>query len=489
MSEALENTPAEAVPEEAASQPPAEAASQPPAEAAVQPPAEAAAPEPAKPPINLEKIRAILEANDGARMRMWLSICAHCGLCAESCFFYLAHDKDPKLSPAYKVQKTVGKLYKKKGKVSREELEEIKETAWGECTMCRRCSMFCPFGIDIASQIGVARAVCTSQGVLPQGLAKAVENIKKTGNQMAMGDEDWVETCSWMAEEYAENMRGLEIPVDKKGAKYLYVVNPREPMYYPQELGEAAMVFTVAKESWTMTSGPGWDVTNLAMFAQDKATAALPVKNMYDRAKELGVEQILVSECGHAYRSAAFEGPYFLGLPGGKPPVPVKHSVQIFWEYICRDGRIQIDPAKRLKDPVTIQDPCNISRNGGDFVMLRELAKALCEDFHDMTPNMEYNHCCGGGGGYMPMGPEYKKRRLASGKVKAEQIKATGAKVIIVPCHNCFDQITDLNKEYKLGLKIVSFKELIVHSMVIPPEFAPPEGDDDDGPAAEGGEE
>ncbi len=434
---------------------------------------------PASPaPVDVSKIKSILSANDGARMKSWLKTCARCGLCAEACFFYLAHDKDPKMSPAYKVLKTVRELYKRKGEVTREELEAMKEIVWGECTMCRRCSMFCPFGIDMATMIGVARAVCSSQGIYPKGLEAAVQNIKKSGNQMAVSREDFIDTCEWMAEEYAEEIKGLNIPIDVKGAKYLYAVNPREPMFYPQELGEAAQVLTVAEESWTFGS-TGWDSTNLAMFAADKATAAIPVKALYDKAKELGVEQILVSECGHAYRSTAFEGPYFIDDPSGNPPVPVKHSVQLFWEYIVRDGRIKIDPDKKLKEPVTMQDPCNVSRNGGDFEMMRELARALVDDFRDMNPNREYNHCCGGGGGFIPMGPEYKHRRMVSGKVKADQIKATGAKKIIVPCHNCYDQITDLIKEYELDVKVVSFKELICESMIIPEKFKVTEEDEE----------
>ncbi len=441
-----------------------------------------APPEPPK-PIDTDKIRAILAVNDSARMRTWLSICARCGLCADSCFFYQAHDKDPAYSPAYKIKQTVAELYKRKGNVDRKWLEECKEVVWGKCTTCRRCSMFCPFGIDMAVMFAVARAVCNSQGILPTGLARTKQNIIETGNQMAMANEDWVETCEWMAEEWGEEYANLVTPVDKKGAKYMYTVNPREPMYYPQDIGMMAAILHVAEEDWTIPSY-GWDCTNLAMFTGDKAAAAIPVRNMYQAAQELGVQYILMTECGHAYRSGAFEGPYFLDIPGGKPPVPVKHAVQLFHEYL-KSGRIKIDPAKRLKEPVTVQDPCNVSRNGGLWEILRELVLMLCDDFRDMTPNREYNHCCGGGGGYIPMGPEYKRRRMASGRVKAEQIKATGAKVVISPCHNCFDQLNDLNKEYKLGVKVISFKELIIESMIVPDKFKVVEQDEEE----EGGEE
>jgi Fe-S oxidoreductase len=163
-------------------------------------------------------------------------------------------------------------------------------------------------------------------------------------------------------------------------------------------------------------------------------------------------------------------------LPGGEPPIPVIHSVQLFSEYI-RDGRIKMDPDKKVTEPATYQDPCNISRSGGLWEQARYLMNELCTDFRDMAPNREYNHCCGGGGGYIPLGPKFKKRRMASGKIKAEQIRKTGAKIVVVPCHNCFDQINDLNTEYDLGIKVMHFKTIMAHNMIIPDEMKPKEED------------
>jgi hypothetical protein len=71
------------------------------------------------------------------------------------------------------------------------------------------------------------------------------------------------------------------------------------------------------------------------------------------------------------------------------------------------------------------------------------------------------------------MGSDYKPQRMASGRIKAEQIRATGAKIVIAPCHNCFDQVKDLNKEYELDVKVVSFKEIICELMIIPDKFKP----------------
>jgi Fe-S oxidoreductase len=419
--------------------------------------------------LNTKKIREMLDANNGARIRTWLNICASCGLCAESCFVYLGNDRDPKLSPAYKFRHTLGEMYRRKGKVDEAFLESCFDILWLQCTMCKRCSMFCPFGIDVASMIAVARGICHSQGVTPQSLVEFVENCRQTGNHMGLPLEELTDTCEWMVEEAADEYQGVTIPIDKKGAKYMYTINPREPVYYPQDISYAAIILTIAEESWTLPSF-GWDCTNLPMFAGDRALAGQMVRNVYEKALALGAEKILITECGHAYRSLAFEGPYLAGYADGKPPVEVVHSVQLLYEYL-RDGRIKINPAKKIKEPVTFQDPCNVSRNGGLWDIARKIIPYIAEDFRDMSPNRDENHCCGGGGGIMPMGPRFKPPRMLSGRVKAEQIRATGAKIVIAPCHNCFDQIRDLSEEHELGVKVLSLKEIVCETMMVPEKF------------------
>ncbi len=423
--------------------------------------------------LNTGKVREILDANNGARIRTWLSICSRCGLCAESCFVYLANDRDPKLSPAFKFKRTLGEMYRRKGKVDADFLESCFDVLWLQCTMCKRCAMYCPFGIDVASMIALARGICYTQGVTPESLAEFTKNCRETGNHMGLPPEELVDTCEWMVEETEDDYQGVTIPIDKPGAKYMYTINPREPVYYPQDIANAAIIFAMAEEDWTLPSF-GWDCTNLPMFAGDRPLAGQVVRNVYEKAQALGAEKVLITECGHAYRSLAFEGPYLAGYVDGKPPVEIVHYVQLLYEYL-RDGRIKIDPAKKIKEPVTYQDPCNVSRNGGLWEIARKIIPYIVEDFRDMSPNRNRNHCCGGGGGIMPMGPKFKPTRIASGRVKAEQIRDTGAGVVIAPCHNCFDQIRDLSEEYELGVKVISFKEIICESMIVPDKFKPPE--------------
>ncbi len=421
--------------------------------------------------VDFPKIKTLLDENNSARLKIWLNICSGCGLCAESCFYYLSYDNDPYLSPAFKLKNTLGEMYRRKGRVDNAFLEKCYEILWFKCTLCKRCSLFCPFGIDIASMMAIARNICHSMGKSPELLLKFTENSRKSGNHMGLPPQELIDVCEWMVEEMEDAFTGVTIPVDKPNVKYMYTINPREVVFYPQDIGDAATIFAIAEESWTIPSF-GWDCTNLPMFAGDRNVAAMSVENVYKKAEELNVEKILITECGHAYRALLFEGPYMVGATDGKPPIEVVHYVQLIHEYL-KEGRIRIDPEKKIKEPVTYQDPCNVSRNGGLWEEARNIVSYLADDFRDMTPNKEYNHCCGGGGGIMPMVPEYKPGRMVAGRVKAEQIKVTGARMVIAPCHNCVDQIKDLGEKYDLGIKVVSFKELLMEMMVIPEKFRP----------------
>lgn len=246
-------------------------------------------------PIDSGTIMSILNGALGARMKLWLKSCYHCALCADSCFFYLAHGKDPKYMPSYKVIKTLGTMFKKKGKVTRTFLEEAADIVWGNCTLCRRCSMYCPFGIDMGTMLATVRTVCATYDLSPEALLIATKNYEEFDNQMAVTLEEWVDTCQWMEGETAEELLGLTIPMDKKGAKMMYTINAREAKFYPQDIAQAAMIFHVAGEDWTMST-TGWDDTNLAMFAGKGKLAKEHVKSTYDAAQRLGVKQIVITE-------------------------------------------------------------------------------------------------------------------------------------------------------------------------------------------------
>lgn len=109
-----------------------------------------------------ESIRAIMEP-EKTRMKLWLKVCAHCGLCAESCFLYTTRGRDPVYMPSHKFINSIGRLYRKKGKVDRRSLEEIGDILWNRCVLCMRC--YCPFGIDIPEMIALGRRICRTQDI------------------------------------------------------------------------------------------------------------------------------------------------------------------------------------------------------------------------------------------------------------------------------------------------------------------------------------
>ncbi|HMB30245.1 MAG TPA: 4Fe-4S dicluster domain-containing protein [Desulfohalobiaceae bacterium] len=112
--------------------------------------------------IDSQQIKAVLKKNK-AKIKKSLSLCAHCSMCAESCFLFMNHDQDPKYMPSHKIMNSLGYLYKKKGKVNEEEMESIKDIVWNRCVLCTRC--YCPLGIDIPDLISLTRKICRSQGI------------------------------------------------------------------------------------------------------------------------------------------------------------------------------------------------------------------------------------------------------------------------------------------------------------------------------------
>ena len=117
---------------------------------------------------------------------------------------------------------------------------------------------------------------------------------------------------------------------------------------------------------------------------------------------------------------------------------------------------------------VTLHDPCRLVRMGGIVEEQRFILRQAVKDFIEMTPNREQNYCCGGGGGQLSM-TDYTARRRSAGRTKSEQIRRTQARVVATPCHNCLDQLAELNKHHKLGVVVKSVLELAAEAVVLGP--------------------
>ncbi|OIQ49184.1 succinate dehydrogenase/fumarate reductase iron-sulfur subunit [Pseudodesulfovibrio hydrargyri] len=424
--------------------------------------------------VDSDKLWASIQKTMKSRTKTWLEICAHCGLCAESCFLYQVNGRVPEQVPSYKIQSTLGVMVKKKGKVDNEFMQMCMETAWSKCTCCNRCGMYCPHGIDMGVMFSYLRGLLYSQGFVPWELKIGSGMHRVYRAQMDVTTEDWVETCEWMAEENEEDWPGLEIPVDKEGADIMYTCNAREPKHYPEDIAEAAILFHVAGENWTVPS-EGWEQTSLSMFAGDWECCKDNVLNVYAALERLKPKRAIGTECGHAHRATVIEGPYWAGRPDGQPPVPYIHYVEWLAEAL-REGKLKIDPAKRIKEPVTLQDSCNYVRNQGLKDVTREIISYIVEPgyFVEMAPNKEHNYCCGGGGGFNGIG-KYREQRNVALRKKRDQILDTGCKLVIAPCHNCWDAIRDLEEEYEIGIRWSFLKPLVIGMLDVPKHLLPPE--------------
>lgn len=150
-------------------------------------------------------------------------------------------------------------------------------------------------------------------------------------------------------------------------------------------------------------------------------------------------------------------------------PYEVLHPGEFYYELLV-SGRLKIDPAKKIKEPVTLQDPCNIIRRAGAAEKFRYVVQQTCEDFREMYPNKEHNFCCNAGGGLAVLA-QWASHKGKGNRVKAEQILRTGAKIVIAPCHNCNVGLKDVIKYWNLPVKLMFFDELLEKTMLIPDEL------------------
>ncbi|MFA4835102.1 MAG: TusE/DsrC/DsvC family sulfur relay protein [Dehalococcoidia bacterium] len=421
-----------------------------------------------------EELYKFLGTKLNRNLAMYFQSCQRCGACAENCHYYKATG-DPKMIPAYKAE-LVRRLYKRQqgsflnilpwfgsrdGELSDDELQLLVDSVFGRCTMCRRCTINCPMGIDIAMIMRACRGMLTLAHLAPKGLQATVDKHLQTGNNMGVSSQEFVETVKWMEEELQKDVGdpNCTIPIDKPGAKNLWVLNPREVMFFPLLLKAQAKIFYAAGEDYTLSSR-SWDVTNYALFNGDDVAARTIAGYVLSEADRLGIKKILCTECGHGMRQLKQMAPIWLK----RNDFQVRAFVEVVADYIRRE-RIKLDP-KVNQERVTYHDPCNQGRSAGYIEEPRYVLRHSVMDYVDLLPSGRDNWCCGGGGGALTMS-EFRSRRLDAAKVKADQLKASGAKIVATSCHNCIDQLNEINRHYNLGMKVVNTCELTADALVL----------------------
>ena len=249
-------------------------------------------------PEKIEKaVNTVLNfRNTAMRFAAPLETCIHCALCSNSCHWYISHGKDPTYSPVAKVKMTIWKMIKRKGKVSPEFIKQAARIAFTECNLCRRCSMYCPFGFDIAYQLGMVRRICFVLGVVPQNILDQDNSLSATLTQLWITQADLIDTMQWQEEEVRAEIKNARIPVDKEGADVMWCPLGTEPKVATYHIARIAKIMNVAGIDWTVSSVDGWDSANMAMFIRDMETMQRIVRGIFDNAMRLKVKRIVLTE-------------------------------------------------------------------------------------------------------------------------------------------------------------------------------------------------
>ena len=385
-----------------------------------------------------------------------LNLCLTCGACASGCPASGLEDMDPR-------------KFLRMAAMGLD--DEITGHNWvWLCSMCMRCTYVCPMEINIAGLIMEARNLWPRE-TRPRGILQSCDMALRNESTSATGTppDDFRFVVEDVLEEVRQNQPGwenLQAPIDKIGATFFLSQNSREPVSLPDEMVPLWKILHLAGADWTYGS-TAWAGENYCMFLADDEGWRTITTATVKKAEELGCTVYLNTECGHSTFSVN-QGIRRFQIP---TQLDVKIVVHYYAQWI-REGKLQPSSAwnDQLKIRFTVQDPCNqVRKEYGDGYAndLRMVVKACVgeENFVEMTPNRSNNYCCGGGGGYLQSG--FNEDRHRYGKIKFDQIVATGAKYCITPCHNCHAQIHDLAHHFHGGFRVSNLWTFLALSLGI----------------------
>ena len=440
----------------------------------------------------------VYEKMDDLRKRyrsfqVYLDSCVKCGACTDKCHYYLG-TADPKNMPVAR-QDLLRKVYRRKftfaGKyfpklvgavdMSKDVLDDW-YSYFHQCSQCRRCSVYCPYGIDTAEISMAAREIMDSIGVGMKYTNEIIGKVYKIGNNLGLPQPALVNTLEGLEEEVEEDTGvAVKFPLDVKGADILLVTPSADFFAEPHVDGLIgyAKVFHEAGASWTMSSYAS-EAGNFGMFIGSYENMRKVARRIRTAAIDLGVKRIVFGECGHAWRVAysflnTLAGPWDFLDPNY--PVP-QHICEYTYDLIQRD-KLTFDKSANDWRVMTYHDSCNVARAsrmgdepGGQFKIPREVIKACCNNFHDMPPETigEATFCCGGGGGILT--DDLMELRVKGAKPRAEALKQVtennGVTHMAAICAICKSQFTKVLPYYGFTMdQIVSVHQLVSDAIVL----------------------
>jgi len=438
--------------------------------------------------------------------QVFLDACVKCGSCTDKCHYYLG-TQDPKNMPVAR-QDLLRKVYRRyftfAGKyfpklvgaadLTKEVLDDW-YSYFHQCSQCRRCSVFCPYGIDTAEISMAAREIMDSIGVGQKYCNEIIAKVYKIGNNLGLPGPALANTLEGLEEDVLDDTGvAVKYPLDQAGAEILLVTPSADFFAEPHVDGLIGYgkVFHEAGVSWTASSYAS-EAANFGMFIGSYENMRQVSQRIRKAALDLGVKRIVFGECGHAWRVAysflnTLAGPWDFLDP--RYPVP-QHICEFTWGLI-QEGKLKLDKSQNDHMVLTYHDSCNVARAsrmgdqpGGQFDIPRNIIKAVCNHYYDMDADTirERTFCCGGGGGLLT--DDLMELRVKGAKPRVEALnnlmRERGVTHMAAICAICKSQFTKVLPYYGLDMdQIVSVHQLVSNAIVLTGQKEGGDDEDDD---------
>ncbi|MDP2167130.1 MAG: (Fe-S)-binding protein [Thermodesulfovibrionales bacterium] len=429
--------------------------------------------------------------------KLFMDICVRCGACADKCHFFIGSG-DPKNMPVLRAE-LMRSIYRreftKAGRImgsiagARELTLDVLKEWWYyfyQCTECRRCSVFCPYGIDTAEITMMGRELTNLLGLNIDWIAGPVANCYMKGNHLGLEPHTITSSVEFFLDDI-ETLTGIRIKptFNRKGAEILFVTPSGDLFADPgtyTAMGYLMLFHELGLDyTWSTYASEGG---NFGFFTSNEMAKRLNSK-IYAEAKRLGVKWIIGGECGHMWRVLTqymdtWNGPAdFLEVP--KSPITgtvfdnskstkMVHIAE-FTADIIKHGKLKLDPARNDHLVVTYHDSCNTSRGMGLLEEPRHIIKSVCNNFHEMPDNTirEYTFCCGSGTGLNAS--ENTELRMKGGYPRANAVKYVrdkhGVNMLANICAIDRATLTASMDYWVPGVKVTGVHELVGNALVM----------------------
>jgi Fe-S oxidoreductase len=429
--------------------------------------------------------------------KLFLDICVRCGACSDKCHFFIGSG-DPKNMPVLRTEllrsvyrryftlsgRILGKLAGAR-KLTEDVLKEWFYYFY-QCTECRRCSVFCPYGIDTCEITMMARELLNLVGCNINWIVEPASNSYRTGNHLGIPPHAFKSTMDFAIDEIKE-ITGIqvEVPINRKGAEILFIAPSADyfasPHWYTF-LGYLLLFHEIGLDyTWSTYASEGG---NFGLFHSAELAKRLNAK-IYSEAKRLGVKWILGGECGHMWRVIHQYMDTFNG-PANFLEEPVSPTTGTLFEnakstkmvHICeftadliQNKKLKLDPSRNDKWKVTYHDSCNIARGMGLLEEPRYILRNVCNEFYEMPENTikERTFCCGSGAGLGS--DENMEMRLRGGFPRANAVKYVQEQygVNLLACICAIDKATlpPLLEYWVPGVEVAGVHELVGNALVL----------------------